>query len=87
MDVHFAKESELAKIGTKPKKKEQNSRKKVQNSQGSRLRRGALGGHTTFRILSLLRYAVDVGKSSPNPIFFLNPMKTDQREATQSSKF
>ena len=48
---------------------------------------GVLGVHTTVRILSLLRYVVDIGKSSPNPIFFLNPMKTDQREAYQSSKF
>ena len=31
---------------------------------------GAVGGHTTFRILSLLRYVVDIGKSSPNPKFF-----------------
>ena len=45
-----------------------------------------LGGHTTFRILSLLRYVVDIGKSSPNPKFFWNPMKTDKREAYQSSK-
>ena len=29
-----------------------------------------LGGHLTFRILSLLRYVVDKVKSSPNKIFF-----------------
>ena len=29
-----------------------------------------LRGHLTFRILSLLRYVVDIGKSGPNPIFF-----------------
>ena len=29
-----------------------------------------VGGHLTFRILSLLRYVVDIGKRSPNPIFF-----------------
>ena len=29
-----------------------------------------LGGHLTFRILSLLRYVVDIVKSSQNPIFF-----------------
>ena len=46
-----------------------------------------LGGHTRFRILFFLRYVVDIGKSSPNPKFFWNPMKTDQREAYQSSKF
>ena len=48
---------------------------------------GAVGGHTTFRILSLLRYVVDIGKSSPNPKFFWNPMKTDTTGAYQSSKF
>ena len=47
---------------------------------------GGLGGHTTFRILFFLRYVVDIGKSSPNPKFFWNPMKTDKREAYQSSK-
>ena len=46
-----------------------------------------LGGHTTFRILFFLRYVVDIGKSSPNPKFFWNPMKTDRRDASQSSKF
>ena len=46
-----------------------------------------LGGHATFRILFFLRYVVDICKSSLNPKFFGNPMKTDQREATQSSKF
>ena len=45
-----------------------------------------LGGHTRFRILFFLRYVVDIGKSSPNPKFFWNPMKTDKREAYQSSK-
>ena len=30
-----------------------------------------LGDYTTFRILSLLRYVVVIGKSSPNPFFFL----------------
>ena len=34
----------------------------------------------TFRILSLLRYVADIGKSSPYPIFFY-PIKTDKREA------
>ena len=28
---------------------------------------GTLGGHASFRILSLLKYVVDIGKSSPNP--------------------
>ena len=46
---------------------------------------GEVGGHLTFQILTLLRYVVDIGKNSPNPIFFLNPMKTDQGEAYQSS--
>ena len=46
---------------------------------------GGVGGHLTFRILSLLRYAADIGKSSPNPNLFLNPMKTDKREAYHSS--
>ena len=31
---------------------------------------GALGGHLTLRILSLLRYVLDIVKSSPNPRFF-----------------
>ena len=43
-----------------------------------------LWGYLTFRILSLLRYVVDIIKSSLNP-FFLNPMKTDIRKASQSS--
>ena len=42
---------------------------------------GALGGHLTFQILTLLRYVVDIGKKSPNPKFFWNPMKTDEGEA------
>ena len=44
-----------------------------------------LGGHLTFRILSLLRYVVDIVKSSSNPIFKKNSMKADKREAYQSS--
>ena len=47
---------------------------------------GPLGGHLTFQILTLLRYVVDMGLNSPNPNFFLNPMKTDQGEAYQSSE-
>ena len=39
-----------------------------------------------FWILSLIRYVLDIGKSSPNPKFVWNPMKTDQREDYQSSK-
>ena len=30
---------------------------------------GGGGGHITFQILTLLRYVVDINKSSPNPIF------------------
>ena len=44
----------------------------------------ALRGHLTFRILSLLRSVVDIVKSSQNSIF-LNQLKTDKREAYQSS--
>ena len=46
---------------------------------------GALGGHVTFQILSLLSYVVDIVKSSPNPTF-LNPMETDKLEAYQNQK-
>ena len=50
-----------------------------------RVRRGeTVGGHMTFQILPLLRYVVDIGKSSLNPIF-KNSMKTVKREAYQSS--
>ena len=42
-------------------------------------RRGSFESHMTFRILSLLIYVVDIGKSSQNTIFF-NPMKTDKWE-------
>ena len=31
----------------------------------------SLGGHPTFQISSLLRYIIDIVKSSPNPNFFL----------------
>ena len=39
----------------------------------------------TFWISSFLRYVVDMGKSSPNPIFF-NLMKTEKLVAYQSSR-
>ena len=42
-----------------------------------------VGGLMTFRILSLPRYVVDIGKSSPNPIFSKS-MKTDKWEAYHS---